>query len=59
MATPNPRTLRLNHLPEIIIPDRDLKTKLKAQIGFMRKTVVLFHSLYLYHDKVKINELME
>ena len=59
MATPHTRTSRGNNLTEVIIPDQNVQPKLKAQAGFVRKSVVLCPRLYLYHDEVRRYELME
>ena len=59
MATPHPSTLRVNNFPELIIPDHNVQPKLKAQAGFVRNSLVLCPSLYLYHDEVRRYDLME
>ena len=59
MATPHPRTLREKNFPEVIIPDHNVQPKLKAQTGFVRNIVVLCPSLYIYHDEVSRDDLME
>ena len=59
VATKYPRILRGKNLPEVIIPDHNFQHKLKAQVGFVRKSVLLCPSLYLYHDEVRRDGLME
>ena len=59
MATPHPHNLRGNKFPKVIIPDHNVQNKLKSQAGFVRKGVVFFPNLYLYHDEVGRDELME
>ena len=59
MATTNPCTLRGNNIPEVIITDHNVQPKLKAQAGFVGKSVVLCPSLYVYHNKLRRHDLME
>ena len=37
MDNPHPRNLRVNNFPEVIIPDHNVQTKLKAQADFFEK----------------------
>ena len=59
MDTPYNCNLRGNNLPEEIITNHNIKYKLKVQVGFVIKIVVLCTSLYLYSDKVRIDDMME
>ena len=59
MATTHPINLKGKNFPELIIPDHKVKPKLKAQTYFVIKSVVLCPSLYIYHDEVRIDDLME
>ena len=47
------------YLPEVIFLHHNVHTKLKSQAGFVRKSVVLFASLYIYHGKVRRDDLMK
>ena len=46
-------------MPEVIITDHNVQPKLKAQTGFVIKSVVLYPILYIYHDEVRKYDLME
>ena len=59
IVTPHPCTSRGNNFPEVIIPDNRVQPKLKSQTGFVIKIVILFPSLYLYHNELIIYDLME
>ena len=59
MATTHPYTLIVKQFPELIIPGRNVQPKLKSQAGFLINSVALSPSLYLYHDEVSIDDLME
>ena len=59
MANTHPNTLRVNQLPEVIIPDHNVQTKLNTQAGFLINILVLCPILYIYHDEVSRDDLME
>ena len=59
MAAPHTCTLIRKKLPEVIFPDHNYQPKLKAEVGFVRKSVVFFSILYIYHDKLSRYNLME
>ena len=59
MADTHPVTLRGNNFPEAIITDHNVQPKFKAQAGFMRNSVVLCPSLYIYHDEVSWDDPIE
>ena len=59
MAIPHPCTLIGNQLPEAIITDHNVQPKLKSQEVFVRKSVVLCPSLYIYHTGVRTDDPME
>ena len=59
MAAPHTCILMGKKLPEVIFPDHNYQPKLKAEAGFVRKSVVFFSILYLYHDKFSRYDLME
>ena len=52
-------TLRGNEFPDIIFPYHNVQPKLKAQAVFVRKSVVLCPILYIYHDEMRRDYLME
>ena len=58
MTTPHPCTLRCNKFSEVIITDYNVQPKLKAHTGFLRKSVVLCPSLYIYPDVLRRNDPM-
>ena len=59
MVTPHPSSLIQKNFPEVIIPDRNVQPKLKAQANFVIKIWVLCYSLYLYCDEVMSDDLMK
>ena len=59
MDAPHPFNLIVKKLPEVTIPGHNLQPKLKTQAGFVINSVTLCPSIYLYHDKVRIDYLME
>ena len=59
MATPHLCTLRGNNFTGVIITYHNVQQKLKAQAGFVGKSVVFCPSLYIYHNKLRRDDLME
>ena len=59
MAAPHTCILMGKKLPEVIFPDHNYQPKLKAEAGFVRKSVVFFSIQYLYHDKFIRYDLMK
>ena len=50
MDTTHIFTLKENNFLEVIIPYHNVQPRLKAQEGFVRKSVLLCPRLYPYHD---------
>ena len=59
VAATHPINFTGKKFPETIIPDHNVQPKMKSQADFLRKSAVFFTSLYIYHDEVRIYELME
>ena len=59
MANPHTCALRVKKFPEVIIPDHNVQPKFKAQAGSVRNSVLLCPRLYLYHNEVRRDDLME
>ena len=59
VATPHPCNFILNKLLGVIIPDHNAQPKLKTRSGFVRNSVSLCPSLYIYHDGFRIDELIK
>ena len=59
MANPHRCTLRGNNFPYLTIPDHKVQSKLSTQAGFVRNIVAFFPRLYIHHDEVRIDDLME
>ena len=59
MASTHPRNLIGNKCPEVVITDHNVQPKLKSQAGFVRNSVLLCPRIYLNHNEVKRDDLME
>ena len=59
MSTSHPCNLRVNKISGVIVPDHNVQTKFKAQAGFLKNSMILYPSTYIYHDEVRRDELME
>ena len=50
MDTLHTITFRGKRLIEVIIKNTNVQTRFKAQAGFVRNRVVVYLTLYIYHD---------
>ena len=58
MATTHPQILIGNTFTEVNIPHHNVQPKLKAQAGFVKNSMVLYPSLYIYNDDVMSDDLL-